>query len=299
MSEIHDLYLQLLDNIDEKRGELLAKINKDNIDTQNENESNKTLLNMALERRDTDTALALIRKGARCDIKDKDGYTAIHWAAYFDNLDVLLELLKHTHSGFNPNISFNGIQPFYQIVKTGDLELIEFWLKIGADIHARTSEDDTILKAAGRVVSEDKIFMMRLLLKWGIGIKNDFTGVRLYDKITNGCIILNSYRDGQPITRQTPGCENAYTNLEELKTAINTGQTINIICKTSIFEKHFSDPLVYSVYKLLHSPSNSLKSKLLFFINDNPQKIKSPEFLPDTLKAEIAAPVVLFSSNNS
>ncbi len=299
MSEIHDLYLQILDKIDEKREEFLSKINKDNIDAQNENESNKTLLNMALERRDTDTAIALIRKGARCDIKDNDGYTAIYWAAYFDNLDVLLELLKHERSRFNPNISFNGVTPFYQIVKTGDLALIEFWLKIGADVHANTSDNDTILKAAGRVVSEDKIFTMRLLLKWGIGIKNDFTGVRLYDRITNGCIILNSFRDGQPITRQTPGCENAYTNLEELKVAINKGQKINIICKTSIFEQYFSDPLVYSVYKLLHNPSNTLKSKLLFFINDNPQKIKSLEFLPDDLKSEVAVSITLSSGNTS
>ncbi len=54
----------------------------------------------------------------------------------------------------------------------------------------------------------------------GIGFKNDFTGVGLYDEITEYCIILNTYKDAKPITSQTPGCQKAYTNLEELKEAV-------------------------------------------------------------------------------
>lgn len=301
MAEIHELYLKI-ENIDIERESFLSKINDNNINAINETERKKTLLHMALERNDTATALALIRKGARCDIIDTDDFTAVDLAALFRNLEVLLALKNHPNSGFDPNRFSDGAPPFYRAVKIGDKDLIEFWLKLGADVHSIitneiTSETDTILKAADKEVSEDYIFNMRLLLKWGIGFKNDFTGVRLFDEITEGCIILNSYQDDKPITRQTPGCQNAYTNLAELKEAINTGKKINIMCKTSVFEQHLSDPDVYNVYKLLNSTSTTLKNKLLFFINDHPEKIKSLEFLPNDLKPEVAASITISSNN--
>lgn len=303
MAKIHELYLQIED-IDKGREAFLAHVNDSDINAPNENERNKTLLHMVIERNDTVTALALIRKGARCDIKDNDDFTAVDCAAFFKNLEVLLELKKHEHSGFDPNRFLSGYPPFYWAVQSGNNDLIEFWLKLGADPHAIiydpiTYDSDTILKAAAKDVDENHIFKMRLLLKWGIGIKNDFTGVGLYDEITNGCIILNSYKDDKPITRNTPGCHNAYTNIEELKEAINRGKKINIMCKTSVFAQHLSDPDVYNIYKLFTSPTNALKSKLLFFINDNPQKIKSLEFLPDDLKSEVAASINLSSGNTS
>lgn len=305
MAEIHELYSQIEDiDTENARKTFLEKVNQDNINSVNENDKNKTLLLMAIERNDTKTALALIQKGAKCDLRDADGFTAIHMAAFLNNLEVLLALKKKEQSGFDPNILLNGESPFHGIVKTGNLNLIEFWLKLGADVHATifdpiTFDRDSILKAANKAVTEDYISNIRLLLKWGIGIKNDFTGVRLFDEITDGCIILNSTRDSKPITRQTPGCQNAYTNLEELKEAIRTGKKINIMCKTSVFEQHLLAPDVYNIYKLLNSTSTALKSKLLFFINDHPEKIKSLEFLPEDLKPEVAASINLAPGNTS
>ncbi len=301
MAEIHELYLHIED-IDKDREAFLAKVNESNINTRNGKDANKTLLHMALEKNDIKTALALIRKGAKCDLKDDNDLAASDIAAFFNHLEILLEFKKHERCGFDPNTPLYGSPPLYSIVKTNEINLIEFWLKIGANPHAIICDQivtDTILKAAGRKIDSNHVTKMRLLLKWGIGIKNDFTGVGLFDEITNGCIILNSYKEDKPITRKTPGCQNAYTNLEELKEAMNTGKKINIICKTSVFEQHLSDPDVYNIYKLFTSPTNALKSKLLFFINDNPQKIKSLEFLPDDLKSEVATSITLSSGNNS
>ncbi len=303
MADIHELYLKIED-IDIEREAFLALVNDSNVNSVNENDSNKTLLHMALERDDTITALALIKKNARCDIIDDDDFTAVDLAAFFKNLEVLLAFKNNPNSGFNPNRFSDGSPPFYKAVKTGDKDLIEFWLKLGADIHAiilnpLTSKVDTILKAAAREVDEDHIFRMRLLLKWGIGIKNDFTGVGLYNEITEGCLLLNSYIDEKPITRETPGCQNAYTNLEELKEAISKGKKINIMCKSSVFEHHLSDPDVYNIYKLLTSPSNTLKSKLLFFINDHPDKVKSLEFLPSDFNYEEVAAYIAMPNNKN
>ncbi len=298
MAKIHELYLQIIDDIEKERSEFLAKVTNENINEPNEDSGNQTLLHMAIVMRDFDTAVALLRKGARYDLLDTYDLTVIDYALLYQNKKFILELNKK--GLIDPNTSdSDGSSPLYWATKNGSNDLIELWLKLGANAHAINTDNITILNAANDAINEDYITNMRLLLKWGIGINNDFTGVRLFDEITEGCIILKSSRDGKPITRQTPGCQNAYTNLEELKEAIRTGKKINIMCKTSVFEQHLSDTDVYNVYKLLNSTSSTLRNKLLFFINDHPEKIKSLEFLPDDLKPDVAAPIIVSSNSSS
>lgn len=298
MAKIHELYLQLIDDIEKDRSKFLANVTEENINKPNEDSGNQTLLHMSIAMRDFDTAVALLRKGAKYDLLDTYNLTAIDYAILYQNKKFILELNKKEL--IDPDTpDSDGCTPLYWAAKNGNKDLIELWLKLGANTHIINNDEITILNAANDAVNEDFITNLRLLLKWGIGIKNDFTGVRLFDEITEGCIILKSSMDGKPLTRQTPGCQNAYTNLEEIKEAINTGKKINIMCKTSVFEQHLSDPDVYNVYKLLTSPSTNLRNKLLFFINDHPEKIKSLEFLPDEFKTEVAAPITLSSNNSS
>lgn len=291
MPKIHELYLQIED-IENERANFLAKITDENINELDDGESKQTLLHMTLSNRDFVTAVALLEKGAKYNIKDALEFTVIDYAFLFQNKDFLLALNKRVN-GLDPNTTeSDGSTPLYWAVRHGHSDLIELWLKLGANTHVINNDNISILNAANDAVGDDYIANMRLLLKWGIGFKNDFTGVRLFDEITEGCVILNSFIDGKPITRQTPGCQNAYTNIEEIKEAISAGKKINIICKTSIFEQHKFDPTIYKVYKLLTSTLN-LRMKLLFTINDHPEKIPSLAGLPDELISEVTTPVTL------
>ncbi len=295
--KIHDEYLLVNDsNFD--REAFLAKINDSNINLIDDSHENKTLLHMAIFKGDITTALALIRKGADCFIQDSNKLTAINYAVKLGIEPLLYELLKLEYLDPNETDSI-GSTPLYYAVCIGNINLIKLWLKLGADVYAVNDEGESIIQAANNLRVPDTFNIMRLLFKWGIGIRNDLTNIMLFDTITEGCLILNSYKDGELITSETPGCSKAFTTDEQLKVAVlSHAKNINIVCKSCIFERHLADPMVAQAYKLLNNGLYNLNSKLLFFINDHPDKIKSPEFLPDALKEEVVTPNIFYIPHN-
>ncbi len=76
-----------------------------------------------------------------------DGMTALLWAAYYDETDVVRLLLN---AGATPNVSSRyGITPLIQAAMNGNDEMISMLVDAGADVHASTPEgDNAILNAA-------------------------------------------------------------------------------------------------------------------------------------------------------
>ncbi|MAM71561.1 MAG: hypothetical protein CMP91_10505 [Gammaproteobacteria bacterium] len=76
-----------------------------------------------------------------------DGMTALFWATYYDETDVVRLLLN---AGANPNIENRyGMTPLIQAAMNGNSELITLLLDAGADANATTPEgDNAILNAS-------------------------------------------------------------------------------------------------------------------------------------------------------
>jgi ankyrin repeat protein len=76
-----------------------------------------------------------------------DGMTALLWAAYYDETDVVRLLLN---AGATPNVSSRyGITPLIQAAMNGNDEMVNMLVDAGADVNATTPEgDNAILNAA-------------------------------------------------------------------------------------------------------------------------------------------------------
>ncbi|MAM71563.1 MAG: hypothetical protein CMP91_10515 [Gammaproteobacteria bacterium] len=77
-----------------------------------------------------------------------DGMTALFWATYYDEADVVRLLLN---AGANPNIENRyGMTPLIQAAMNGNSAMITMLLEAGADAHATTPEGDNALLNAAK-----------------------------------------------------------------------------------------------------------------------------------------------------
>ena len=77
-----------------------------------------------------------------------DGTTALHWAANFDDADLVKALLA---AGANPRVSNRyGITPLSQACENGNAQIVEMLIKAGADVNAPHAEGETPLMTASR-----------------------------------------------------------------------------------------------------------------------------------------------------
>jgi ankyrin repeat protein len=93
----------------------------------------------------------LIKNGAKIDIKDSNGETALNYAFNNNDFDLVKFLLEN---GANPdNFDSYGITPLYSACKNGDLKFITLFLEHGADPNLVCSDKISAICWAG---SHDK-----------------------------------------------------------------------------------------------------------------------------------------------
>eukprot|EP00281_Chroomonas_sp_CCMP1168_P002075 CAMPEP_0206266184 /NCGR_PEP_ID=MMETSP0047_2-20121206/30427_1 /ASSEMBLY_ACC=CAM_ASM_000192 /TAXON_ID=195065 /ORGANISM="Chroomonas mesostigmatica_cf, Strain CCMP1168" /LENGTH=196 /DNA_ID=CAMNT_0053694197 /DNA_START=175 /DNA_END=760 /DNA_ORIENTATION=+ len=101
----------------------------------------------------------LVRRGARLNAQDVDGWTALHAAAAEGRLSSVELLLSHADV-IDANVAtLDGRTPLYLAALEGSLECVRALLAHGADPHAATPEgrgprDVAVLFGHGEVVSE-------------------------------------------------------------------------------------------------------------------------------------------------
>ena len=85
----------------------------------------------------------LIEYNADPSLKDADGATPLHFAARHGCVETSTLLLSNSLSSVNcPDNS--GMTPFHLACSRGSLELCELFLEHGADIRARTVEEENL-----------------------------------------------------------------------------------------------------------------------------------------------------------
>jgi ankyrin repeat protein len=107
---------------------------------------------------DFDQVRELIAAGAAVNEPERDGSTAVLWAAYQSNpamVDALIEAGADVNA---PNRL--GVTPLLQAARTGDAPVIRVLLEGGADIAAATREGETPLMAAARTGRSDAVSVL-------------------------------------------------------------------------------------------------------------------------------------------
>jgi ankyrin repeat protein len=106
----------------------------------------------AVQANDRGTALKLLAQAGDVNAAQPDGTTALHWAAYHNDLDLVKALLTR---GARPNVTNSfGSAPLAEAVKIDNVQIVGILLKAGADVEAANGDGETALMLAARIGSE-------------------------------------------------------------------------------------------------------------------------------------------------
>jgi ankyrin repeat protein len=117
----------------------------------------------AAQRKDKNAIRALIKQRADVNAAQPDGTTALHWAAHWNDGELVDLLLR---AGANAKAANRyGATPLSAAVTSGSAAMIEALLKAGADPKTLTTKDgETVLMTAARAGNTD---VVRILLNRG------------------------------------------------------------------------------------------------------------------------------------
>jgi ankyrin repeat protein len=109
-----------------------------------------------------DAAVAMIQKGADVRARSADGTTALHWAVYNDDADLVQRLI---HAGADVSASNDyGATPLRQAATVADPVIIKALLKAGANANEANDEGETPLMIVARTGNVESA---KLLLSHG------------------------------------------------------------------------------------------------------------------------------------
>src|SRR5580698_4902243 len=104
-------------------------------------------LSQAAMRGDRTAVTSLLKEGVDIDGAQGDGSTALHWAAFNDDLETAKMLLA---AGANVKVTTRegAITPLFMACTNGNAAIIEALLKAGADVHFVKANGTTALMLA-------------------------------------------------------------------------------------------------------------------------------------------------------
>lgn len=126
-----------------------------------------------IQQGERDSALQLIRRGADVNATQADGTSALHWAVYQVDEQLVDALLR---AEAKPDLINNfGSSPLAEAIKVGNFALVEKLLKAGADANYRNQDDQSALMLA---VSIGSVEIAELLISRGaeVNIVEKLTG---------------------------------------------------------------------------------------------------------------------------
>jgi uncharacterized protein len=106
----------------------------------------KPALADAAEKQDRATIRALLKQNADVNAPQADGMTALHWAAYLDDLETVKLL---TAANVNATNRY-GVTPLSLACQNGNAEMVELLLAQGADPNTTLRGGETVLMTAAR-----------------------------------------------------------------------------------------------------------------------------------------------------
>ena len=107
----------------------------------------------AVKSGDRDAALAMIAEGVDPNVAEPNGTTALQWAVYREDVDLVERLIDR---GANPStVNSFGSTPMMEAATNGNARIIGMLLDAGADVDSPNREDQTALMAVARTGNVD------------------------------------------------------------------------------------------------------------------------------------------------
>ena len=108
----------------------------------------RTRVMFAAQKGDVQRLQWLIARGARLELKDWQGHTALHWASVAGRVETVRELLLR--SAAVDAAAHNGATPLFFACGNGHLEVVRELLARGAAVDGATDDGDTPLYSPSR-----------------------------------------------------------------------------------------------------------------------------------------------------
>ena len=125
-----------------------------------------TRLPEAVKRGDQAAAQALLRAHVPVDSAEGDGSTALHWAAYENNLE-LARMLLDAHADVSAKTRLEAMTPLFMACENGNAAMIDLLLSHGAQANGANALGTTPLMMAAASGSADAV---RVLLEHGAAV---------------------------------------------------------------------------------------------------------------------------------
>ena len=109
----------------------------------------------AAEKKDKATITRLLKQGAKVNVTQADGMTALHWTVYHSDLPATKLLLCN---GANAKASNRyGVTPISLACTNGNTEIVKLLLKSGADANTKSTGGESVLMIAARTGKLDPV----------------------------------------------------------------------------------------------------------------------------------------------
>ena len=242
LPKIHKLYLLYKTSGNKDKGILdflKNPANKEFIADLDKN--NQTVLHLAAYDDKWELVYLLIELGADINARDKYNRTPLNYCIDCRNVNNINDSLIRLLIGRGANINetdARGYTSLHYAVLAGHLIKINKLLSLAADIDQMTNNLETPLKLALTRDIDNKDLVLQLLFKQSDIISQSFTNTSSQGVtniipppgLTDGVVVIGStvwdpvLTKYVPITRATPGFENAITNVDEFRQAAEAAE---------------------------------------------------------------------------
>jgi ankyrin repeat protein len=113
-------------------------------------------LSQAVQRGDRPAVESLLRSHVPVDSAEGDGTTALHWAAYQNNI-ALAQLLLDAHANVNVKTRIDAATPLFMACQNGSAPMIELLLRHGANVNTPNALGTTPLMIAASSGNADAV----------------------------------------------------------------------------------------------------------------------------------------------
>ena len=127
--------------------------------------SEDRLLVEAVKHQDTTAVRALVDQGADVNTPQRDGATALHWAAHWNDVETA-DLLIHAGARVDATNGY-GVTPLSLACTNGNAPMVDALLRAGANANATRTVGETVLMTCARTGNVDAV---KALLAYGADV---------------------------------------------------------------------------------------------------------------------------------